>query len=155
MSRFASLISIRCLCVGLVAIGLSGCGGSSIKAGRKAGQVTGSITLNDQPLTSGVVCLNDEVDGDTALGTIGPDGKFAVKYKLGTQVPTGKYRITVAPAPLAEQPSPDELMKNPAKYKAATVNPIPLKYRGPKTTDLTAEVKEGVNTLTLALTGKS
>lgn len=144
---------VKYLCVGLLVLGISGCGGSAIKPGRKTGVVTGTITLNDQPLNGGVVCLTDDVDGDTAFGTVGSDGKFSVTYNRGSNVPTGKYHITVSPPPPAVQPTPAELMKNPGKYKV--VNTIPVKYRTKTTTDLTAEIKEGTNALNLQMKGKA
>jgi hypothetical protein len=147
-----TLSPVKFFLMGVIAAAFCGCGDSSLKAGRKTGEVTGTITLNDQPLNGGVVCLIDEVDGDTALGTVGADGKFTVKYRLGAQVPTGKYKITVGPAPSTQAPSPNDLMKNPAKYK--TVNPIPVKYRSQQSTDLNADVIAGANTLTLKMTGK-
>lgn len=153
MSQRVIWIFSNYLLVGLLAVAISGCGGSPLKPGRKTGEVTGTITLNDQPLKGGVVCLTDEADGDTAMGTIGADGKFVVKYRLGTQVPTGKYKITVGPAPLAHQPTPQELMQNREKYNVP--NPIPVGYRTPQATSLSAEIKEGTNTLTLAMKGKS
>lgn len=149
MPDLTCLLRSSYLPVCLTVLFLNGCGPAEIKAGREEGELTGTITLNDKPLTSGVICLNDEDDGDAALGTIGPDGKFTVLYKLSPKIPSGRYKVTVAPAPPATSPSPEELMKNPGKYQAP--NPIPEKYRTPVTTDLTVEVLEGQNTVDLKL----
>jgi hypothetical protein len=140
------------LCLLGIAILIAGCGTKGKESIRGTGTVTGTVTLNDKPVTNGRVILFDEKDSDTAAATIGTDGSFQLKYGTGFSIPCGDYRAVVVQGAQAGDsiPTPEELMKNPDKYKPKP-SEIPEKYSDPKTSGLIAVVQKGSNTLDLKL----
>jgi hypothetical protein len=77
-----------------LAAGLLGCGGPSGGV-----PVTGTVTLNDQPLADAVVTFYPE--GDTAglggAGRTGPDGKYTLTAAQGGGgLPPGEYTVVIS-----------------------------------------------------------
>ena len=118
-----------------------GCGGG--------GSVTGTVTLDGVPLTSGAVTFHPTGTGAAAMGSIGPDGKYQLSVGTDKSVPPGEYVVTVESS---EQPPP------PEQSKAANKKPppppkrlTPDKYANKATSDLKVTVKSGTNVIPLEL----
>ncbi len=128
---------VRCwLLLGAVvsACWLAGCGGKP-----PVGSVSGKVTLGGQPLTAGVVQFSSQKTGVGASAKLDASGAYRIE-----SIQVGDYEVAVQPPP---PPAPHE-MPQPAAAPRANVPP---KYQDPKTSGLTATVKEGANTKDLAL----
>ena len=120
---------------------LAGCGGS--------GSVSGKVTLDGQPLTTGTVTFHPVGSGPVAIGTIGPDGRYELAVGQDRSVPPGDYVVTVeATEPVAAEPAP---AKGPPRPPAAPKGLTPDKYADKAATDLRFTVKPGGNTINLEL----
>jgi hypothetical protein len=142
---------------------LCGCGGTSFDS------VTGTVTLDGQPVGDAVVVFNPDGGGQVATGLTDSGGKFKMgTLKKGDGVRPGKYRVTVTKT--AEKPKPvpyfgDEMAKKFAakseaerkdsgkgvqkdvapkapeeKAAAETQVPTPSVYQDPAKTPLSADV---------------
>lgn len=123
---------------------LPACGGKSGGLTGPTGTVTGKVTMKGQPVANANIVFYG-TRGDTAVGTLGADGTYSLRYQAGFSVPVGDYRvaITKGPAPDAPVPNPEDIMAKPPV--AAVDKSIPDKYRDPGTSNLIAVVKEGSN----------
>ena len=124
--------------LGLVPL-VTGCGG------KYESTVTGSVTLDEQPLTLGTVTFHPDNGGPVAYATIGADGSYSLKTGDAESLKPGAYSITVV---ATEQP--------PADLPRGALPPIgrlltPEKYSRPNTTDLKYQVDAGSNEINLAL----
>ena len=103
----------------------------------KLATVTGQVTLDDQPLTTGNVSFNPVGDGPVGVGTIQPNGSYSVSTGTANGLPPGDYIVTVvatkpvAPSPANPEPVPQLI--------------TPQKYGTRETTDLKCSVKAGSN----------
>jgi len=83
----------RTVCVVILAAGLFGCGGT---AGGVA--VTGTVTLDEQPLADAVVTFYP--DGETAglggAGRTGADGRYTLTAARGGSLPPGEYTVVIS-----------------------------------------------------------
>lgn len=123
LRSFGSLALLLCV---------AGCGAQ----GKPTGTLSGTVTLDSQPVTAGEVHLFSSEKGAGARATLDPGGKFAVTEPLDT----GTYKVYItAPAVMATG-GPDG-SPPPVTAKLA----IPAKYLQLETTDLSVEVKEGDN----------
>ncbi len=120
-------------CVGLLTVGLTGCGGSAAPA-KPMGKLTGMLLIDGKP-PGGECELNffDASKGAGGLARTNAEGAFTMTDGM----PTGSYKVYVTP----KEPEPTE--PGVARPKPATA--IPRKYQSVDTTDLVAEVKEGDN----------
>lgn len=75
---------------GLVA--LAGCS-------RTTGTVTGVVSVSGQPVSGGGVTFHPLEKGPSAVGTIGPDGRYALAVGTAGGLPPGEYRVTVVGYP--------------------------------------------------------
>jgi hypothetical protein len=116
--------------------GLVGCG----PARAPTGKVSGKVTLQGQPLSSGVVLFSNEKLGAGASAKLDPTGS----YQLDAPLPVGSYQVAVQPPP---PPAPHEM---PQAAPPPRTN-IPAKYQDPKTSELKATVNEGSNTADFAI----
>ncbi len=102
------------------------------------GKVTGKVTVNGKPLTSGRVNFISEKVGVGAGGDVTADGT----YTLDGPVPEGVYKafitFNIAPSQLG----------TPA---ADVLKTVPEKYRAQATSDLVVTVGEGDNQLDLEI----
>ncbi|MGP0067914.1 MAG: hypothetical protein ACLQGP_30515 [Isosphaeraceae bacterium] len=115
---------------GLMAIGCSGGGGGDDKPREP---VSGTVTLDDQPLTEGIILFapvgNAAEAVASATGKI-EDGKFSIPREQGP-VP-GSYKVSITAANLPEGRVKIDLKKS--KKKAATKQEtIPAKYNSQTT----------------------
>lgn len=113
---------------------LSGCGGKT-----PMGSVSGKVTLGGAPLGAGVVEFSNQKTGVGASAKLDASGAYRIE-----SVPAGDYQVAVQPPP---PPAPHEMTQPAAAPRAA----VPPKYQDPKTSGLTATVKEGANTQDFAL----
>jgi hypothetical protein len=120
------------LLLGLVCLGLAGCGPS----GEKLVRVEGKVMLGDQPLTTGTVILSpDAAKGNQSLeeprGEVDANGTFKVYTGRREGVSPGAYKVAVT---AAEQVDPN----NPYFTKWL----IPEKYIDFQTSGLSFAVAE-------------
>jgi hypothetical protein len=127
----------RCLslfCVSLFAACLlSGCGAKD-PLNRRA--VSGTVTLDGQPLKQGSIAFEPLQPGGVSSGALITDGQYAVPADKG--LPQGKYRVSVtAGGAAAAKLGPDGM---PGDAGAAPKELIPAIYN--TASKLTAEVGE-------------
>jgi hypothetical protein len=120
-----------------VALQGAGCGGPS-----NVGQVTGTVTLDGQPLESAFVEFEPLQGNSPSRGITDATGKYTLRYTReieGAEIGEHRVRITTFSGgdPDAEPPKPTVREKLPAKYNAKT--------------ELTRKVESGMNTLDFPL----
>lgn len=160
MTRFALVFKNIFLAAILLTVS-TGCGGDTGDGyfGER-GQVSGTITLDGQPLKEGCQVIFIAQKGSyTAGGTIQADGKYTLTYSDPKGLPTGIYEIQLT-API-EPPStggqdPTKMAQNiqmgPKKVSgAAKDEPFPLKYASGSTSMLKFDVRSGDNTANFEL----
>lgn len=117
-----------------VTFNLGGCGGGKKEV---TGDASGKVTLEGTPVTSGSISFISK-DGKSGSATIDGTGSYNAK-----NVVVGKYKVVISPPPLADPGAPGT-----TKQKGMAEFPgHPKKYRSDLTTDLEAEIKEGMNPL--------
>jgi hypothetical protein len=116
----------------------SGCGGHAAK-------VAGSVTLNGQPLTKGVVSFHKDGGGALATGTIQPDGTYALSTGRGEGLEPGAYTVTVFANEMPKSDSFSEVLP-----KVLT----PEVYKDKRTSPLKFTINRGENKIDLPLTGE-
>lgn len=130
--------------VGLAAFVMTtlGCGGSAHEL--DTATVSGSVTLDGQPLAAGYVTIVTK-KGRMAKGAIEPDGTFVVgTYEKADGAQVGTHAVVVTPVPADEAGG------------AQITMPIPEKYTRASTSGLTIIVKPGEdNILKLALSSEN
>lgn len=112
---------------------LSGCGG------HPAGRVTGKVTLQGQPVTSGEVHFYSKEKGVGAIARIDRTGSYALPEPLEA----GTYVVSILPAP----PEPVA----PGSSMPPVVETIPTRYRDPGTSGLSIPIKGGSNDVPIAM----
>lgn len=107
--------------------------------------VSGRVTYQGKPVVKGNIMFRPE-HGRAAGGVIGPDGRYTLTtFDPGDGATLGPHRVTID----AWQASGDQI--------TASIHwLVPEKYSRPATSPLTADVKEGENTIDfdLPVTGK-
>ena len=109
------------------------------------GLVTGTVTMDDAPL-SGVQVMFSPENGRPAIGMTNAEGKYALKYireTMGCKVGPNKVEIGLAEGADEESKSGDSEDAAPAKPKKSSKPRIPARYNS--NTELTADVKPGEN----------
>jgi hypothetical protein len=123
--------------LGLVlAMGLSGCGGSSDNLPREA--VSGSVTLGGQPLAKGTIVFaptSDKLPTNATTGIV--DGKYSIPRYEGL-VP-GSYKVAISS--INEMPETKSPHGAPGKVGPPAKNLVPRQYN--IASSLTKEVKGG------------
>jgi len=143
--RAASHFSL--LAAALAVIVSTGCGSDA----PKSVPVTGKVTYNGQPVTSGTVMLVPQDSGYGATGQIQPDGTFVLtSFKQGDGAAPGNYTVTIQVFP-DEEASGAELGLPGAEFGQGKKPPIPLSYMDPATTKLRALINDGETELDLKL----
>jgi len=128
------------LLVGLL-LCASGCGASM------GATVSGKVTLDGAPLTTGNVMFTPTGQGPAAGGTINPSGVYEITTGTEEGLPPGEYKVTV----VATKPAPPAA---PDKPPPPPIPITPAKYGRPETTDLKHTVKSGINVIDLELKSK-
>jgi hypothetical protein len=124
---------------GLILVAIAGCGRPSYQL--ETAPVTGKVTLDGQPLSSGYVTFV-VARGRASSGEIRPDGTFEMStYEPGDGAQVGTHPVVITPVP------PDEYHSGPKPV------PVPERYTRSGTSGFTFEVKPGEeNYLELNLT---
>ena len=132
--RAASVLAI------LVMASVTGCSGPN------AASVSGTITLDGQPLPSANVSFYpDGGSGAPAYGQSDVNGRYSLSTGSDTGLAPGKYVAVVVAT--KEPPQPYDA-------KGSEIPPIPItpaKYANVETSDLRIDVKAGKNDIPLAL----
>lgn len=122
----------------------------AIGCGRRA-EVSGVVTLDGQPLTTGVVTFTPAAAGPTGYAAIGSDGRYQVHVGAAPGLPVGAYVITVAAnAPPAEGATPGPGPDSDGIAPLMT----PQRYADRETSPLKVVLKSGTQELPLALTAE-
>lgn len=116
--------------------------------GAAGGTVSGTVTLDGEPLKLGVVTFHPVAGGQSALGPVANDGTYKLNIGNDVSIPAGEYLVTVdAAEPAAYEEGPGGAPKPPRPGKRIT----PDKYAKKETTDLRVTVKAGANEIPLEL----
>lgn len=147
--RFTTLI-----CASLVLF-FSGCTSSvapEIAKRPKVYPVTGIVTLAGQPVEKAVVIFVGS-DGVTARGTTDTSGEFALTtFDQEDGAVAGTQQVSILKEEANYDPNQLKIGEAPPTVKADR-NALPQKYADPKTSGLTADVKDGQeNHFSFALT---
>jgi hypothetical protein len=133
-----------------IVFGLAGCRGDS---GRPPlGKVTGKVTLNGQPVTSGSVIFTPIAGqggntGQPAIGQIEPDGSYTLTtFNTGDGAILGQHAVTVETRDMSKFTPPTKGQR--IKYELPK-SLTPRKYADPQTTPFRFTVEPGSNTINL------
>jgi hypothetical protein len=145
--------------------GLSGCAGSApeIEGREKTLPVTGTVTLDGEPLADATVTFHGPLVGKagkpglSAVGTTDSDGKFRLTtYEANDGAAAETYQVSVTKVEAAETTGSTEGEYVPPEAKARPAAPrslVPEKYTTPAQSGLTATVTDGKdNEFTFELT---
>lgn len=109
-----------------------------------AATVTGTVTLDGQPLKTGDVSFHPAGgNGAVAYGKIDANGKYVVSTGDETGLAPGQYAVTVVATEAMPQPT--------GNVEVIPKVLTPLKYNTPETTDIKVEVKPGANEIPIDL----
>lgn len=144
--------AVLALLAGLASWG--GCGAPADGYSGPRGTVAGRMTLDGAPLTAGCQVLFMATRGGfVASGKIGPDGRYALAYRVRQGLPVGDYLVQVArpesQGPAASgtadvamaAPNLEDLLK---AWEASL--PFPARYQTASTSGLKFAVRPGANT---------
>ena len=128
----------------------SGCGPASDRP--ELGLVTGTVTLNGEPLSDVVVVFKPDY-GRPARGKTDTDGKYELTYIGRTRgCKVGHNRVEIAPTEEGEEDSEDASNTEnvgPAARPQRGPAAVPARYNSKS--ELEAEVQPGSNTFDFAL----
>ena len=105
--------------------------------------VSGVVTLDDRPLSTGTVAFVPKGQGTISYGQIDNSGRYSISTATTQSMPPGSYTVTV----VATEPIPESTGNVEVTPKVLT----PAKYTDAKTSDLQVEVKAGANDIPLKL----
>ncbi|WP_437193183.1 hypothetical protein [Planctomicrobium sp. SH527] len=111
--------SIHVLAALAILLPITGCSKAST---RPEVTITGNVTLDDSPLTSGSVQFSSSATGDSAQAAVDAEGKYVIKFKEGDI--GAIYDVTVT-GNQEEEVSASDLLANPKLLKKSA---IPLRY---------------------------
>lgn len=107
--------------------------------------VTGTVTYRGNPVSGGIVMFVPP-SGPTATGTIDSQGNYRIStFGLGDGALPGTYPVSIRPVP------PGGEMKQKRSPGTVTSDELPSKYTDHRSSNLTAEVKEGNNVVNFDL----
>jgi hypothetical protein len=115
-----------------------GCGGG------QAAQVSGRVTLNDQPLATGTVTFHPaDGEGAVAVGLIDVQGRFQISTGTDAGLAPGAYIVTVVATEAFQPADPNAEVQ----YRDLA----PARYANVAESDLKVDVKAGSNDVPLVL----
>lgn len=135
MSNSKNLIPI--FCIGLILGCLTGCGGGGDF--EEYPEVTGTVTLDGQPLTSGHISFQADAGGGTGIGILDSAGAYsarATRNQAGLK--PGNYKVSVIA--WKEKPGVDKDGNPDMSVKGVSL--IHQSYNDTKKSGLTASVSE-------------
>lgn len=112
--------------IALLSAMTAGCG----QSGPELIPVSGAVTIDGEPASEGGVTFYAVHDRNVQLvGSIGPDGKYAIRRRQELGAPAGEYRVTVLITETARRPdgSYTGLPKTISNPKFTDPNTSPLK----------------------------
>jgi hypothetical protein len=115
-------------------LALAGCKGGELPAA-----VSGKVSYQGKPVTSGVVVLVGADGKASTTGAVGPDGTYCI-----AQAPAGTVRVAFDNPP-PQRVAPGDPEARDAAQAAARYVPTPLQYRDAAQSGLTLELKRGTN----------
>jgi hypothetical protein len=135
-----------------------GCGTAADGFSGPRGKVSGRATLGAEPLPAGCQVLFVATKGGfTASGVIGPEGAYALEYRVPAGLPVGDYVVQISPpatTTAAAPVDPAEMARKmtlSADAKPASTLPFPERYASTSTSGLAFTVQPGANTFELSL----
>jgi len=148
----STFFSFTLIC--LTTLAISGCSGDDGSYSGPTGTVSGTVTLDGNPVAANVSFMNTE-KGYTASGAADSSGKYSLSSNGSSSIPVGKYQVAVT-APPAKEMTPEEAMEASMKSEDGSTpvaeSAIPAKYNSPGGSGLTFEVKEGDNSFEVKMT---
>lgn len=117
------------------------------------GAATGRITLEGKPLADVTVVFSSNKKGVHLSAQTDSEGRYTIRSAKFPGLPIGTYQVLVVAVP-RDPPA----AKNLAEYDGPPPKmecPFDSRYGDAKTTDLSAEVKEGKNQFDFPLRPKS
>ncbi len=140
----------------LLALGLSGCGGLGDRP--ELGQVSGTVTLDGQPL-AGVVVVFSPDQGRPSRGKTNQDGQFELSYLHKTPgAKVGRHRVEIAPNEEGEEEDAEETLNGGEETTDAQTprknRPVKIPARYNTKTELEADVQPGLNQYNFRLESK-
>lgn len=142
-------------CLGIVAVAAVLASGGCGKRGPALIPVTGTVTLDGQPLEGVNVTFMPVAgaEGEGGIAVTDASGKYELKQFRGTGKGTaaGEYRVTISKVVMADG-SPIPADKSAAEVQ--TKDLLPAKYSDLGATTLTATVKEGGQPINFDLKSK-
>lgn len=132
--------------VALCLVGVLGCGKSALPP---RARVTGQVTLDGKPLTSGTILFVPDTaqgtSGPPAIGFIDPQGRYELttdRDSFGDGAVLGRHKVSIEARDSVE----------PGAVSQSLVPPV---YANPETSGLVAEVQAGrVNTIDFGLSSQ-
>jgi hypothetical protein len=105
----------------------------------KTNTVSGKVTLDGQPLTTGTVTFNPKGEAPAAIGQIDSSGRYRLSVGTSANVAPGQYQVTIVAVELIA-PTPTDPSPLPKKL-------LPAKYELPENPEMVREVKAGENVI--------
>lgn len=124
------------VCIAIALATLSGCG-------ERLPQVTGTVTLDGEPLSGGFVSFQPVEGGAMATAKIAEDGSYTLQTGGKGGVAAGAYGVAIT----AYNTRPSADGQNPPQFSLAS----PKKYNDPATSGFEVEVQPGKNTFDFPL----
>lgn len=144
------LLAVICVLVA------AGCG----SRGPKLGEVTGTVTLDGQPLENVIVTFSPVAGGAASTGVTDSQGRYQLVSQLGRGALIGQHRISVRSQPPTQATAGSVSSDDPSYQYGGEdssrapvfVEKIPPRYN--TQTELMREVKPGRNVIDLQLTSQ-
>lgn len=151
--RKLALLSLVVLCVA----NLGGCGGSEFGP---IGSVTGSLMIDDEPVTEGTkVIFMHPLEGHAGFGFTDSNGDFSIEWRReGTTykgLPVGGYEVMIVEASVVDidELSADEMLAG-AVPEMPRRTMIPRKYLRASTSGLKYNIEAGENKFDIQISSK-
>lgn len=138
----------------LMALSLSGCGGRGDQP--ELGQVSGTVTLDGQPL-SGIAVVFTPDDGRPSRAKTDSEGKYQLTYVGRTQgAKLGHHRVEIAPSEEGDEEAEEtgDTENTAAAKRPANAGKVRIPPRYNIQSELEADVKPGENVFDFQLESK-
>ena len=109
----------------------------------EVGIVQGRVTLDGQPVTGGSIVFEDASRGISVNANLAADGTFTAQTYDKPGLPPGHYAVAIRPSAVGTGDAP--LVGDADPTANAPQSLIPERYRGVKTSELSADVQLGEN----------
>jgi hypothetical protein len=147
--RLMSRSRVNALLLIAILAGCSGCGGGITDNRKGLAPVTGKVTLDGKPLTTGTISFV-AMDGSEAFtGPIDSSGNYTLASSPSSPgALPGEYKVIIIASQQATMGDP---MKGGQPIAAEAKTIVPEKYTKPDSSGLTGSVKSGSNTINFDL----